>query len=165
MSGNRIHVRTALATVASAVAVLTLAAPALAASPTVQEQHIVRSLVAGECDDHLVIADFDFMRTLTTFYDNDGVVVRQVIHAQLSGTVRDTVTGAALPVMGVRNVLLSGSGQLVRSTGTNVHVVVPGLGTVQIGAGNFGFDDEGNYFEHGRLDPPITARLCEALAV
>lgn len=139
------------------------AAPASADSPTVVEQHIVRELTAGECDGDPVLADFDFVRTLTTFYD-DGVPVRQVIHAQLAGTTRDAVTGVSLPTFGVRVIFLTGTGEFVRSTGTNAHIVVSGSGTVQIAAGNYGIDEEGNPYAHGREYGPITPALCEALA-
>ncbi|HEY3260427.1 MAG TPA: hypothetical protein VGJ95_09175 [Pseudonocardiaceae bacterium] len=74
------------------------------------------------------------------------------------------MTGASLSAGGVRVIVLTPTGQFVSSTGTNVHVVAPGFGTVQLAAGHSGFDDEGNFFEHGRQDEPLTARLCEALA-
>jgi len=39
-----------------------------------------------------------------------------------------------------------------------------GFGTVQLAAGHGGIDAQGAFFEHGRLDPPVTTGLCEALA-
>jgi hypothetical protein len=138
--------------------------PAFADSPTVVEQHVVRQLSPGECNGHLIVTDYDFVRTLTTFY-SDGVPVRQVIHAQLRGTMHDTVTGATLQVSGVRVIFLTGTGEYIRSTGTNSHLVVPGFGTVvMVAAGNYGIDDEGNVFAHGREYGPMTPALCEALA-
>jgi hypothetical protein len=165
MLRNSAHLRTVLAaTAATPVVMLTFASsPASADAPTVVEQHVVRQLSPGECNGHLIVADFDFVRTLTTFY-SDGVPVRQVIHAQISGTTRDTVTGVSLPTFGVRVIFLTGTGQFIRSTGTNTHIVVPGVGTVQIAAGNDGIDDEGNFFAHGREYGPLTEALCEALA-
>jgi len=41
---------------------------------------------------------------------------------------------------------------------------VPGKGTVDLGAGHFGIDDNGEMFAEGRLDGPVTPALCEALA-
>jgi len=164
MLSNSRHRRTVLAAIATTPAVMLPLAPspAFADSPTVVEQHVVRQLSPGECNGHLIVADFDFVRTLTTFY-SDGVPVRQVIHAQLSGTTRDTVTGVSLPVFGVRVIFLTGTGQFIRSTGTNTHIVVPGDGTVQLAAGNYGIDDEGNFFAHGREYGPLSEALCEAL--
>ena len=166
MLKSRNYLRPVLAGIASAPVVLLTftSAPAFADSPTVVEQHVVRELAIGECSGDPIVADFDFVRTLTTFYE-DGVPVRQVIHAQVRGTTRDTVTGASLPTFGVRVIFLTGTGQFIRSTGTNAHIVAPGLGTVQLAAaGNYGIDDEGNLYAHGREYGPMTAALCEALA-
>jgi len=33
-----------------------------------------------------------------------------------------------------------------------------------LAAGHFGIDDNGEPFADGRLDPPVTEALCEALA-
>jgi hypothetical protein len=44
------------------------------------------------------------------------------------------------------------------------HVIVPGHGTVQLAAGLFEIDADGNLVkEAGRQDPPVTPTLCEAL--
>ena len=52
-----------------------------------------------------------------------------------------------------------------KSTGSNVHVVVPGEGTVQLAAGMFRIDENGDLVrEVGRQDPPVTPALCEALS-
>jgi hypothetical protein len=52
----------------------------------------------------------------------------------------------------------------VNSTGTNAHVLLPGLGTIQIGAGHTITDDGQLVFEAGRLDPGGSPALCVALA-
>jgi len=149
----------------AAVSMLTFTAtPAFADSPTFTEQHILRPpAVIGECDGHPVTAEYDFVRSVTIFY-SDGTVVRQLVHAPLSGTIRDTVTGASLPATGVRNIVLTGTGEFVSSTGTNLHVIAPGFGTVTLAAGRIWFDDEGNVILRGRQDEPLTQRLCDALA-
>ena len=52
----------------------------------------------------------------------------------------------------------------IKSTGTNVHIIVPGQGTVQLAAG-LSLDVNGNLVKQvGRQDPPVTSALCEALA-
>lgn len=156
---------TLVAGAAAPLAALALvAAPAHALAPTTVDQHIVRHLIPGQCNGQLVVADFDFYRTLTTFYDADGVATRQVVHAHIVGTTTNTVTGVSLPTFGERNIFFSGTGDFQFTNGTNTHVVVPGSGTVQIGAGYLGFDNEGNFVDHGRLDAPLTEALCAALA-
>lgn len=53
----------------------------------------------------------------------------------------------------------------MKSTATNVHIVVPGQGTVQLAAGLFEIDGDGNLVkEVGRQDPPVRPALCAALA-
>jgi hypothetical protein len=146
---------------------LALAVPATASAvaPTVETMIVPRHFVfADACGGFSVIADFDAERRITTFYDQDGNPIRRVVHGQLPGTITNSVTGKSLPALGVRVIttdLLTGA---VSSTGTNVHVVVPGMGTVQLGAGHFGVDDNGEPFADGRLDPAVTDALCEALA-
>lgn len=46
----------------------------------------------------------------------------------------------------------------------NGHVVVPGMGTVTLGAGQMGIDENGEPFAHRRLDPPVNDAPCAALA-
>ena len=146
---------------------LALAVPgmATAVAPTVETMTVHRHFVfADACGTFSVIADFDAERRVTTFYDQDGNPIRRVIHAQTPGTITNSVTGKSLPALGVRVIttdLLTGA---VTSTATNVHVVVPGMGTVMLAAGHFGIDDNGEPFADGRLDPPVTEALCEALA-
>jgi hypothetical protein len=163
MPKNRTYVRTLLALAASVPFIAFSAAPAFADPPTVIEQHIVRPpAVIGQCDGHPVTAEFDFVRSVTIFYE-DGVAVRQLVHAPLSGTIRDTVTGVSLHATGVRFIEYTPTGEFVSSSGSNVHVIVPGFGTLSLAAGHNGFDAEGNYFTNGRWDEPVTPRLCEAL--
>jgi hypothetical protein len=79
--------------------------------------------------------------------------------------VTNSVTGKSLRTTGVRNMtfdLLTGE---VKSTSTNVHVIVPGQGTVQLAAGLSELDANDNLVKQvGRQDPPVTPALCEALA-
>jgi hypothetical protein len=149
-------------TVAGALALATVAS---ATPPTVETMTVHRHFVFSDaCGTFSVIADFDAERRITTFYDQDGNPIRRVIHGETPGTITNSVTGKSLPAFGVRVIttdLLTGA---VTSTGTNVHVVVPGMGTVELGAGHFGIDDNGEPFTDGRLDPPVTEALCEALA-
>ena len=157
--------RTRVLAFAIAAAPLLLAAPAAATAPTVETVTVHRHFeFPGACGSFGVIADFSAERRITTFYDQEGNTVRTVIRATTPGTVTNSVTGTTLPAFGERFLIFDANGVLVSSTGTNVHVVVPGMGTVQIAAGHTGVDEDGLPFAHGRLDPPITQALCDALA-
>ena len=156
--------RTALVIAAICIA-LAGAAAAEAMQPTVETTTVHRHFVfPNACGSFSVIADFDAERRVTTFYDQDGTPIRRVIHAKTPGSVTNSVTGASLPAFGERIIttdLLTGA---ITSTGTNVHVVVPGAGTVEIGAGRSGIDDNGEPFATGRMDGPTPPALCDALA-
>jgi hypothetical protein len=139
---------------------------ASAVPPTVET--VTRHLdfgVVGSCPGFDVTATFDPTRRITTFYNSEGIPIRQQIHVEIPGTVTNSVTGKTLATTGVRNVtvdLLTGE---LKSTATNVHVIVPGQGTVQLAAGLLELDAAGNLVkEVGRADPPVTPALCDALA-
>jgi hypothetical protein len=139
---------------------------ASAIPPTVET--VTRHLdfgVVGSCPGFKVTATFDPTRRETTFYNSEGIPIRQQVHVEVPGTVTNSVTGKTLTTTGVRNItrdLLTGA---VKSTATNTHVIVPGQGTVMLAAGLFQLDAAGNLVkEVGRADPPVTPALCEALA-
>ena len=133
--------------------------------PTVQTVTVHRHFVFPDaCGTFSVIADFHAERRVTTFYDQDGNPIKSVIHAKIPGAITNSVTGKSLPVFGERIITTDLVTGAVTSTGTAAHVVVPGMGTVNLGAGHAGIDADGEPFADGRLDPPVTAALCEALA-
>jgi hypothetical protein len=139
---------------------------AFAIAPTVTTETLHLNFgVVGTCPGFNVTATFDPTRRITTFYNSGGIPIRRQIHAEVPRTVTNDVTGKSLPTTGVRNItidLLTGER---KSTATNVHVIVPGQGTVQLAAGLFELDPNGNLVKQvGRQDPPVTPALCEALA-
>ena len=142
------------------------AATAFALPPTVETQQVhVHLDNVGECDGFHVDLDLDVTRRITTFYDQEGTPIRRVVHAHGKGMVSNSVTGASAPAALVRNIIVDLETGTVASTATNVHVVLPGEGTLQLSAGRFELDADGNLIvEVGRQDPPITAELCEALS-
>jgi hypothetical protein len=152
---------------AGSLVVLALSPTSASAVPPTVET-ITRHLdfgVVGSCPGFDVTATFDPTRRITTFYNAEGIPIRQQIHVEVPGTVTNSVSGKTLPTTGVRNItvdLLTGE---TKSTATNVHVIVPGQGTVQLAAGLFEIDAAGNLVkEVGRADPPVTPALCDALA-
>jgi hypothetical protein len=139
---------------------------ASAVPPTVETVTLHRDFgVVGSCPGFDVTATFDPTRRITTFYNAERIAIRRQIHAETPGTVTNSVTGKTLVSTGVRNItfdLLTGE---MKSTATNTHVIVPGQGTVDLGAGLFELDAAGNLVKVvGRQDPPVTPALCDALA-
>jgi hypothetical protein len=155
-----------LPAILATVLALALPAAASATEPTHQTQQLTRDLgVIGRCAGFDVAAIFFPTRTVTTFFNKDGLPIRRMVHAEVPGVITNAATGASLPAFGVRNIsvdLITGE---TASTGTNVHVVVPGQGTVDIGAGRVVIDASGDVVQAaGRLDGAITPELCAALA-
>ena len=138
--------------------------PVAATSPTIEEVQLVR-ILTNTCPTFQIRATFHVDRRVTTFYDADGTAIRQTIHADLAGSFTQNVsTGLTIPVKGVRYIetdLLTGE---VKSTGTNAHVLLSGLGTIQLGSGMTITESGQVVFEAGRLDPGGSPALCEALA-
>ena len=147
------------------VLALALVPVARATAPTtetmVAHPHFV---LANACGSFSIVSDFNSVRRVTTFYDQDGTPIRRVVHAKIPGTITNSATGKTLTSFGERVIITDLITGAVSSTGTNVHVVVPGEGTVELGAGHFGIDDDGVPFADGRLDSAAPAALCEALS-
>jgi hypothetical protein len=162
----KIYKRVWLLAAGSLVVLVLSPAYAFAIPPTVETVTLHRDLgVVGSCPGFDVTATFDPTRRITTFYNAEGTPIREQVHAEVPGIVTNAVTGKSLPTIGVRNLttdLLTGE---TRSTATNVHIVVPGQGTVQLAAGFSEIDGDDNLVkEVGRQDPPVTPALCAALA-
>ena len=120
--------------------------------------------IVGTCGAFDVRATFEATRRITTFYDVDGTPIRQHVHAEIPGLMTNTVTGKSLASTGVRNItrdLITGE---FKSTATNVHVIVPGQGTVQLASGLVSIDEFGNVRQVGRQDSDVTPALCQALS-
>jgi hypothetical protein len=139
------------------------AAPALADSPTIEQVHVVRQ-IPGQCPGFAILAVFEFDRRVTTFVDADGTPIRQTIHAQLEGRTTNLSTGFSIPSFGTRYIETDFRTGEVKSTGTNSHFVLPGIGTIQLGAGLVITDDGQIVQAEGRLDPGGSPALCAALA-
>jgi hypothetical protein len=158
--------RLSLSVGVAACGIALLPATAHADPPTVQivTRNVDQGAV-GSCGDFDVLASFDVTRRETTFYNAAGTPIRLQVHVEAPGTVTNSVTGESLPTKGIRNITVNLITGERKSTGSNVHVVVPGEGTVQLAAGMSQIDENGELVrEVGRLDPPVTPALCEALS-
>ena len=152
--------------VLATTALITLAGvqAAAAAEPTREIVHANPQFDIGECSGDTIHASFAATRTVTTWYDDAGNPVRRLVHGDIPGTLTNLSTGTTLQTIGVRIIRIDLITGVSTSTGTNVHVVLPGEGTLQIGAGRFVIDDQGNLVtEHGRQDEALTPELCAAL--
>ena len=150
------------ALIPTALAALTFAAPAAATPPEtdVFTRPPGEPEVIGDCDGALVAAQFGFTIRRTLFFDAAGEPVRVRRRIELDGTLTRLDTGTTVAVRGVR--VLTETADEFKATGSGVHVVVPGFGTVAIEAG-IERETAGGHIVHGRRDP-LTDKLCAALA-
>jgi len=145
-----------LVVAASAAAGLAAAPPAGATAPTTTlEQRHVR-LPHGDCGSFTLIFEADVERKVTTFYDQDGAPMRDVLVRRTDGTVSNSVTGASLRTTGVWRVTrYYADGQLtgrVSQAGRTYLITVPGLGEVFHQTG-YGVQQDGQtIFEAGPHD-------------
>jgi hypothetical protein len=137
---------------------------AAAAQPTRETVQAHPQFEVGECSGDTILAAFDVTRVVTTWYDDAGNPIRRMVHADIPGTLTNLTTGTTLQTIGVRILQFDLVAGVSTSTGTNVHVVLPGQGTLELGAGRVVVDDQGDIVvEHGRLDEDLTPELCTAL--
>jgi hypothetical protein len=155
--------RIPLVVLAAALATLTGVPDAAASAPTRETVHASPRFVIGDCSGAAIEAAFQATRVITTWYDDEGNPVRRLVHAEIPGTVTNLDTGTTLQTTGVRNLQIDLVNGGSTSTGTNVHVVLPGEGTLQLVAGRVAVDAEGNVTESGRLDEDLPSELCAAL--
>lgn len=156
---------TAVLTVTAAVA---LSGAASADAPTRETVRLTRQIPTfASCDGFLVKAAFDLVREITTFTDEAGVPVRRRVHATISGTVSNSVTGYSLPSTGVRNFEFDLAARESFSTGSNTVVhLLGGGGAIHLGTGRLQFDDTtGQVVGYsGPTDERDYQSLCAALA-
>jgi hypothetical protein len=142
--------------VALSAAGLAAAPPAGATAPTttVEQRHV--RVPHGDCGSFALIFEADVTRTYTAFYDQDGVLVRDVLVRRTDGTVSNSVTGASLPTAGVWRVTrYYADGQLtgtVTQSGRTYLITVPGQGEIFHDTG-YGIQQDGQtIFEAGPHD-------------
>jgi hypothetical protein len=130
---------------ALAAAVSTAAVQAGAASadkPSVLERNhtYVREVPhAATCKPYgytfTVSYNYDVVRTITEFVDDDGNVLREVIEAHFVGTATNDTTGKVLPADGERHIVWDFVAGTWTETGTLRHVAVSGSGVVLLQSG------------------------------
>jgi hypothetical protein len=144
---------------------LTLAAPAVAVEPS-RTSEVIHPFFNPykQCPGFTVIGRFEVVREITTFYDDNGIANRRLIHAAITGTVTNATTGYSLPAAGVRIFHYDLSDGTYVVTGDAAFEQLPGAGTAHTATGLLVFDAQGNLVDyHGPDESKEVAQLCTAL--
>src|SRR5215216_4822105 len=125
--------RTAVAALVAATGLVAVpAADAMAPSTTVEQRHV--KIPHGDCGSFTLVFEADVTRKVTTFYDRDGVPVRDVLVRTSEGTVSNSLTGKSVRSTGVWRVTrYYTDGELngkVTQTGRTYLITVPELGEI-----------------------------------
>jgi hypothetical protein len=136
-----------LAVFAAMLGVL-IALPGVAAAtqPTFDTQVLQRHIEGFDsCGTFDITADFDLTRDITTFYDQNGVAVKRIVHAHGTGTFSTDVSDVTLPVEVNRQFHFDlTDGSSLFTTGFNTKIRLPDGGFALIGAGRMVFDSNGD---------------------
>jgi hypothetical protein len=140
---------------------LALASTAGATAPTIVDESFHRSIPNFiSCPGFTVRGEFDVTRTVMTFYDSDGAVVRQVTHVHFTGNLINTATGDSIPDEGNQIVIVDRAEGTTATIGRVRVVTVPAEGEIlaQVGrvvrdaAGNVVFIAGQQYVQTGEVD-------------
>ncbi len=124
---------------------LTLAATATANAPTTVDESFHRSIPNFiPCPAFTVRGEFDVSRTVMTFYDSDGAIVRQVTHVHFTGTLTNPATGKSIPDEGNQVVIVDRTDGTTATIGRVRVVTVPGEGEILAQVGRVVRDAAGN---------------------
>jgi hypothetical protein len=153
----------AVTTSIAVLAALALAAPASAAEPDRERFSFDTQLgVIGHCNGADLVSQFHITITETVYYDREGDPARVRVHLSVPGTITNTGNGQTLETLGVRSITETADSFVVRGSG--VHVVIPGVGTVEIEAG---LEAEGGHYGYkltGHRITGATDQICAALS-
>ena len=143
---------------------LALAAPAGAATPSQDSFSFTTApQVIGQCDGADLVAQFDIAIRETVYFDADGNPTRVRIRMSVPGTITHTGTGQVAEAGGVRNIVEHYGDGSFKATGSGVHVVVPGAGSLNIEAG-LEREDERGYRLTGHRVSGASPELCASLS-
>jgi hypothetical protein len=146
---------------------LTLASTAAANAPTIVDESFHRSIPNFiSCPGFTVRGEFDVARTVMTFYDSDGVIVRQVTHVHFTGTLINAVTGTSVPDEGNQIVIFDRAEGTTATIGRVRVVTVPGEGEILAQVGRVVRDAAGVLFIAGQQDPLASSvdEFCSYMA-
>jgi len=119
--------------------------------------------VIGQCDGADVVAQFRITLRETVYFDSSGNPSRVTVRMAVRSTITNTATGASVTGTGVRVIREDFGDGTFEVTGSGVHVVVPGAGTLNIEAG-LERETDGEYTLTGHRVTGMTPEFCAALA-
>ena len=165
---NLRHRATAALFAAGSLLLATAPAHATAPTTTVEQRHLVLPLAS--CGSFTLILDSHVTREFTTFYDQDGLKVRDVLTRHQEGTFSNALTGTSTALSGNWRVTrYYTDGQLngtAVQTGRTYAVTVPGRGVIFHQSGR-GIQENGEIvFQAGPhdFDEANFAELCDYLS-
>ena len=144
---------------------LVLPAAAAAVEPTRETVQLTNRLTSSCPNGDVIVGEFNITQERTTFYDSEGIPIRQLWVATIEGTTTNLSTGQSVPNFGLRvfhRDLVTGE---VFTTGSNTIILLPGGGAAVLRAGLLVFDAQGRLIEHNGPDfERELAERCAALA-
>jgi hypothetical protein len=144
---------------------LTLASTAAANAPTIVDESFHRSIPNFiSCPGFTVRGEFDVARTVMTFYDSDGAIVRQVTHVHFTGTLINAVTGASIADEGNQIVIFDRAEGTTATIGRVRVVTVPREGEILAQVGRVVRDAAGNVLFIAGQQDPLTRSVDEFCA-
>ena len=119
--------------------------------------------VIGQCDGDDVVARFQITVRETLFLDETGEPTGARVLMRVPSVVTNTGTGVSVTGTGVRVIRERFTDGWFQVSGSGVHVVVPGIGTLNLEAG-LERERDGEYTVTGHRVTGLTPEFCAALA-
>jgi hypothetical protein len=145
-------------------AVLALALPA-SATPPLSEIVTESAAESLSCDGFDAVLERNFSGLVTVYFDNQGNPVRVQVHAAMTGSLSNSVTGTSLPLRGHILLVDNFTTGVVTFVGPVFLANDPGRGAVITDTGRVSFNGDEIVFEagpHDLIDNPEI--LCAAVA-
>jgi len=145
-------------------AALALALPA-GATPPMSETVTESALESVSCDGFDAVLERSFSGLVTVYFDNQGNPVRVQVHAAMTGSLSNSVTGTSLPLRGHILLVDDFTTGVVTFVGPVFLANDPGRGAVITDTGRVSFSGDEIVFEagpHDLIDNPEI--LCAAVA-
>jgi hypothetical protein len=148
----------------SLVAALAFALPARAVPP-VSELVTESALDSIGCDGFDAVLERTFEGRVTVYFDNQGNPIIVRVHAEMTGSLTNSVTGASLPLRGHILLVDDFTTGVVTFVGPVLLGNEPGGGSVITDTGRISFDGDEIAFEAGPHDAVDDAEVfCAAVA-
>jgi hypothetical protein len=114
-----------------------------------------------DCPTFTIDATYVATRQYTVFYDASGNPTRELRHISYTGILTNRTTGSSVPYVGDFNREFDYTTGVLRITGLETRIPLPGGGSMVLGAGYSLIDANGDVVSHG---PSNSALLCSVLA-